>query len=135
MAIPGGGFHLIDEAGRTVAGAEVQGELVYRGPNVMSGYALVEADLAKGREISELRTGDLAIRDANGIYRIVGRRSRFAKLFGLRISFDEVEAHLRREGLRAIVTGNDEVLAVGVVSPNRKRWPIACRRRCPCLSR
>ena len=116
VAIPGGGFHLIDEAGRTVAGAEVQGELVYRGPNVMSGYALVEADLAKGREISELRTGDLAIRDANGIYRIVGRRSRFAKLFGLRISFDEVEAHLRREGLRAIVTGNDEVLAVGVVS-------------------
>ncbi|MBA4011945.1 MAG: AMP-dependent synthetase [Phenylobacterium sp.] len=116
VAIPGGAFHLIDEAGGVVSGAGVQGELVYRGANVMSGYALVEADLAKGRELSELRTGDLASRDAQGLYRIVGRKNRFSKLFGLRISFDEVEAHLRREGVSAIVTGDDELLAVGVVS-------------------
>ena len=116
VAIPGGAFHLIDEAGRVVQGAEAQGELVYRGPNVMSGYALAEADLAKGRELSELRTGDLAIRDAQGLYRIVGRKNRFSKLFGLRISFDEVEAHLERQGVRAIVAGDDERLAVGVVA-------------------
>lgn len=116
VAIPGGAFHLIDDTGRVVDGAETQGELVYRGPNVMSGYALVEADLAKGREVSELRTGDLAVRDARGLYRIVGRKNRFSKLFGLRISFDEVEAHLRREGVSAIAAGDDDVLAVGVAS-------------------
>lgn len=116
VAIPGGDFHLVDEAGRVVQGAEAQGELVYRGANVMAGYALVEADLAKGRELSELRTGDLAVRDGRGLYRIVGRKNRFSKLFGLRISFDEVEAHLRREGVSAIVTGDDELLAVGVVA-------------------
>ncbi|MBP6878496.1 MAG: AMP-binding protein [Phenylobacterium sp.] len=115
MAIPGGAFHLVDEVGRVVDGPEAQGELVYRGPNVMSGYALAEADLAKGRELSELPTGDLAMRDAHGLYRIVGRKTRFSKLFGLRISFDEVEDRLRRQGVSAIVSGDDELLAVGVV--------------------
>lgn len=116
VAIPGGAFHLVDQAGGVVEGAEVRGELVYRGDNVMSGYALVEADLAKGRELSELPTGDLAMRDAQGLYRIVGRKTRFSKLFGLRISFDEVEDQLRRQGVSAIVTGDDEMLAVGVVA-------------------
>lgn len=116
VAIPGGAFHLIDEAGHVVESDDAQGELVYRGPNVMAGYALCEGDLAKGRELSELRTGDLAVRDARGLYRIVGRKNRFSKLFGLRISFDEVEAQLRAQGLRAMVTGNDAYLAVGVVS-------------------
>ncbi|MGH6998845.1 MAG: AMP-binding protein, partial [Phenylobacterium sp.] len=116
LAIPGGAFHLVDETGRVVDGPEAQGELVYRGANVMSGYALVEADLAKGRELSELPTGDLAMRDAQGLYRIVGRKTRFSKLFGLRISFDEVEDRLRRQGVSAIVTGDDELLAVGVVA-------------------
>lgn len=114
LPIPGGAFHLIDEAGTLIQAPETQGELVYRGPNVMSGYALEEADLAKGREIAELKTGDLAVRDAQGLYRIVGRKSRFSKLYGLRISFDEVEAYLGRKGVRAVVTGNDELLAVAV---------------------
>ncbi|WP_312162781.1 AMP-binding protein [Phenylobacterium sp.] len=116
VPIPGGAFHLIDEAGAPIEAAETQGELVYRGPNVMSGYALEEADLAKGREIAELKTGDLAVRDAQGLYRIVGRKSRFSKLYGLRISFDEVEAHLERQGVRAVAAGNDDLLAVGVVA-------------------
>jgi acyl-CoA synthetase (AMP-forming)/AMP-acid ligase II/acyl carrier protein len=116
MPIPGGEFHLIDEDGRVIEAADRQGELVYRGPNVMLGYALEEADLAKGREVSELRTGDLAVRGRNGLYSIVGRKSRFAKLFGLRISFDEVEARLQGKGVRAIATGSDEMLAVGVLA-------------------
>ena len=36
------------------------GELVYRGPNVMMGYAERPADLAEGATLTELRTGDLA---------------------------------------------------------------------------
>lgn len=114
--IPGGAFHLVDDNGALIEAAETQGELVYRGPNVMAGYALEEADLAKGRELDELKTGDLAVRNAHGLYRIVGRKSRFSKLYGLRISFDEVEAHLARTGVRAVAAGNDELLAVAVVS-------------------
>ncbi len=116
VAIPGGAFHLIDEQGEPVEAAEAPGELVYSGPNVMLGYALNEADLAKGREVPELRTGDLAVRNGEGLYRIVGRKSRFSKLFGLRISLDDVEAALARRGVRAVVTGDDALLAVAITT-------------------
>ncbi len=108
IAIPGGALHLIDEAGQPSA----SGELVYRGPNVMLGYAEARGDLAKGREIEELRTGDLAVREANGFFRITGRNSRFSKLFGLRVSLDEVEAALGRMGIAGAAAGNDALVAV-----------------------
>ncbi|KRB42680.1 AMP-binding protein [Phenylobacterium sp. Root700] len=114
IAIPGGAFRLVGEDGQPITATETPGELVYSGPNVMMGYALEEADLAKGRELLELRTGDLAVRNADGLYRIVGRKSRFSKLFGLRISLDEVEATMERRGLRAVVAGDDSLVAVAV---------------------
>lgn len=116
-AIPGGEFRLIDADGAAIEAAHVAGELVYRGPNVMMGYALERADLARGAELSELHTGDIAERVAaqgsgDLLYRIVGRASRFAKIAGLRIGFDDVEAMLRAEGVEAVVTGSDALLAL-----------------------
>src|SRR5690606_17557668 len=73
IAIPGGELGLVDEAGRRIEAAETVGELVYRGPNVMLGYAEARADLARGPEVDLLHTGDLAVRDRQGLYRIVGR--------------------------------------------------------------
>jgi acyl-CoA synthetase (AMP-forming)/AMP-acid ligase II len=67
------------------------GELVYEGANVMLGYAESAADLARGREVGALRTGDVARRTPDGLYEIIGRRTRFAKVFGLRIDLDQVE--------------------------------------------
>ena len=50
------------------------GELVYAGPNVMLGYATTATDLAQGRQVTELRTGDLARLDpATGLVEILGR--------------------------------------------------------------
>lgn len=89
-----------------------QGELIYRGPNVMLGYARGPGDLAKGREVEVLRTGDLARRSPDGLYEIVGRRSRFLKLFGLRIDLVRVEEMLDDEGVAAVCTGDDEGLVV-----------------------
>ncbi len=66
------------------------GELVYSGPNVMMGYAESPADLATGDVVAELRTGDLA-RVEDGLFEVIGRRSRNAKVFGLRIDLDRVE--------------------------------------------
>ena len=77
------------------------GELVYTGPNVMLGYADGPADLALGRTVDELRTGDLARRAPDGLYEIVGRCSRFAKVFGLRIDLQRVEAGLESDGVSA----------------------------------
>ena len=112
MAIPGGEIVLLDESGAEIADAGRTGELVYRGPNVMLGYAESRADLARPRDTVDLRTGDMAQRQDNGYFKIVGRLSRFIKLYGLRINLDEVEAQLRREGYQVYCTGTDETLAL-----------------------
>lgn len=97
VAIPGGSFRL-----DPVDGAEPGvGELVYAGPNVMMGYAESPADLARGAELGELRTGDLARFSPDGLVEIVGRRSRFAKLFGQRIDLDRVQTLLGLGGHEA----------------------------------
>lgn len=111
VPVPGGAFALMDEDKRAIADDGVAGELVYRGENVMMGYAMDRADLAKGSEVEMLHTGDMAER-RDGLYRIVGRRSRFCKPFGLRVSLDELEAALVRKGVLAAVTGNDGLIAI-----------------------
>jgi hypothetical protein len=89
-----------------------QGELVYRGPNVMLGYASSPADLALGATVDELRTGDLARRAPDGSFEIIGRRQRFAKPFGTRVDLDDVESLLTADGLAVAVTGDDGRLVV-----------------------
>ncbi|MFJ2594104.1 AMP-binding protein [Streptomyces erythrochromogenes] len=113
VAIPGGSFRL-----RPLADwpEEDTGELVYAGPNVMLGYAHTPDDLALGRTVEELYTGDIARRTAEGMYEIVGRRSRFAKILGLRIDPAQVEAMLVRHGVTALCTGDDTALSVAAVA-------------------
>ena len=114
IAIPGGRLDIEPVEGEARAGV---GELVYRGPNVMMGYAACEEDLASPAELDALHTGDLAERTPDGLFRIVGRQSRFSKLFGLRISHDEVERLLAAEGAGATVTGNDRLVAIHTAAP------------------
>ncbi|RUM97474.1 AMP-dependent synthetase [Pseudaminobacter arsenicus] len=118
VAIPGGSLRLVDEDGNPVEKPGQTGELVYRGPNVMMGYALAREDLAKGPEIAELHTGDMAERDSHGFYRIVGRRRRMSKIAGVRISHGAVEAGLEQAGISAAVTGDDERIFALVTSPH-----------------
>lgn len=103
VPIPGGSFHLepLPESPLTRPGDPDVGELVYDGPNVMLGYAESPADLALGRVVTSLHTGDVARRTPDGLYEIVGRRTRFAKIFGVRIDLDEVERVYRAEGVLA----------------------------------
>jgi acyl-CoA synthetase (AMP-forming)/AMP-acid ligase II/lysophospholipase L1-like esterase len=112
--IPGGSFDLCDSAGGPLADPDDTGELVYRGPNVMMGYAETDADLALGKLVHELRTGDLARRKSNGMYVIVGRKSRFSKLLGVRISLDELERWLERQGMHGAIAGDDQLLGVAL---------------------
>lgn len=93
------------------------GELIYQGPNVMLGYAESAADLGKGRVVAELATGDIARRTPEGLYQIVGRRSRFLKLFGLRVDLQQVEDLLERHGWRGCCVGGDNELVVAIEQP------------------
>lgn len=101
LPIPGGRIWLADEEGREITRAGVEGELVYEGPNVMLGYASTRDDLAAPAGPAELRSGDIAERTAEGYFRIVGRMKRFVKLFGLRLSLDQIELLLRDQKISA----------------------------------
>jgi len=100
-AIPGGSFELAPLDGWTEPDV---GELVYRGPNVMMGYARSAADLATGAAVAQLRTGDVARHLGEGMYQVVGRLSRFAKLYGLRIDLQRVETAVAEAGSPAMCT-------------------------------
>ena len=112
LPVPGGSFSLEPVEG--LEGPD-EGELVYSGPNVMMGYAGGPADLARGPEVERLHTGDLARRTPEGLYEVIGRRSRFAKVVGLRLDLDRIERQLAAAGVAAhCADGGD---AVVVVSP------------------
>ena len=114
IAIPKGELRLVDGQNNTVQD-NIEGQLVYKGPNVMLGYAVTPQDLSLGRTIEELYTGDLAMRDGDGYYWVTGRLNRFIKLFGNRFSLEEVESNLIRYGHEAGVVGRDDLLMVGLV--------------------
>jgi acyl-coenzyme A synthetase/AMP-(fatty) acid ligase len=121
-AIVTGHLSIIDENGAEIEEMETVGEMVYKGPNVTLGYAYNGPDLAKGDENGGvLRTGDIARRDADGYYYIVGRISRFLKLYGLRIGLDETEQMIRSAfGLDCLCTGNDEKMIIKITDNNMK---------------
>ncbi|RVU34116.1 hypothetical protein EOI86_23675 [Hwanghaeella grinnelliae] len=118
-AVPGGKFHLLADDGSPIDVPNKTGELIYEGPNVMLGYAEERGDLAAPSGPSELHTGDMAEMLENGYFRIVGRLKRFIKIFGLRVSLDEAEDFLRREGFTAWCAGKDERLVVFLTEMDR----------------
>jgi acyl-CoA synthetase (AMP-forming)/AMP-acid ligase II len=86
-AIPGGTLSIADP------GPDGAGEVIYRGPNVMMGYAVGPDDLARGDDLGGvLATGDLGRLDDGGALWITGRSKRIAKVYGNRLNLDEVEA-------------------------------------------
>lgn len=123
-AIPGGAFSLRPLEGNE----EGEGELIYRGDNVMMGYGLCAADLTLEAQPGELATGDLARCDEAGRYYIRGRLSRFLKLFGKRVSLTEVESQLHHWGWTGACTGQDDNLLV-VIEPSGERQPDELQRQ------
>ena len=114
IAEPGGQLSIVDDSGNETFEGEAQGEMVYRGKNVTLGYATCREDLLKGDEnYGVMHTGDLARRDADGCYFIIGRLKRFLKIYGLRIGLDEVERMIKTEfKTDCYCKGDDEKLIV-----------------------
>ena len=65
----------------------------------------------------KLYTGDLGFRDNQGYYFIIGRKKRFLKIVGHRISLDELEIQLRNflkyKSIYCTGTDNELVVLVG----------------------
>lgn len=119
-AIPGGEFSLADDNGIEIKGENSVGELVYKGRNVSMGYATCCEDLKKEDENDGmLYTGDLAQRDSEGFYYLVGRKRRFIKLFGNRINLDEVEGLLGNISSDCACTGQDDHMIIYTTDKTR----------------
>lgn len=115
IAIPGGAFSLIDLEGNVITDSNTTGELVYKGRNVTLGYAESGDDLIKGNENGyTLLTGDLARRDEDGYYYVVGRKKRFIKMFGSRVNLDEAERLIQSAfpHLDCACAGRDDNMAI-----------------------
>ena len=98
----------LDSVGRAVPGGVFQikngdhtgaGDIYYRGANVCLGYVMERADLSGNAAIWRqsagfLDTGDVGRLDEDGYLYITGRKKRFIKCNGVRISLDELERRI-----------------------------------------
>jgi acyl-CoA synthetase (AMP-forming)/AMP-acid ligase II len=111
IAIPGGHLSIRPGGGEETTEAGVEGEVIYQGPNVMMGYAEKRDELELGDVLNGvLRTGDLGVLDEDGFLRLTGRTKRIAKVFGLRVNLDEIEAAASSDGMVAVVDGGDQIV-------------------------
>ena len=101
-------IRIVDDAGDPVA-VGTPGELLVRGYNVMSGYY---DDPEASAEVIEpdgwLHTGDIAVANDDGYFRIVDRKKDIYIAGGFNVSPAEVEGHLLRDDRLA------EVAVIGV---------------------
>ncbi len=119
-AIPQGKLTLIDEDGNEITESNIEGELIYEGPNVTLGYAECVEDLTKGDEFCGVyHTGDIARCDDDGCYYIVGRKKRFLKLFGLRVSLDQTERIIFDNlNIESACSGDDSKMLIYITDEN-----------------
>jgi acyl-CoA synthetase (AMP-forming)/AMP-acid ligase II len=117
IVIPGGELKIVNDGSEVTSANEV-GEIVYKGDNVMLGYAENRHDLSKADELNGiLTTGDLGYKDEDGFFYVTGRMKRFIKIFGLRVNLDEIQKMIEnRFGFSVACTGKDDLLKVLILS-------------------
>jgi fatty-acyl-CoA synthase len=93
------------------------GELVVRGPNVFAGYWRRPRESAAAFADGWLLTGDVAERDEEGFYRIVGRIKDLVVSGGENVYPAEIEA---------VLMGHPAVLEAAVVGVPDDRWGEVC---------
>ena len=124
VPLPGVGLRLVEEDGSVIGSydadgaptgicdGETVGEIQVRGPNLFSEYLnRPDATAAAFTEDGWFRTGDMAVRDADGAVRIVGRKATdLIKSGGYKIGAGEIEnALLEHPAVReAAVTGEPD---------------------------
>jgi long-chain acyl-CoA synthetase len=90
-----------------------EGELLIRGPQVMLGYWNKPEETANVLKDGWLHTGDLAVMDADGFFKIVGRKKEMIDASGYKVYPDEVDRVLMSQA--AVL----EAATIGVPHPKR----------------
>ncbi len=106
IPVPGTDVRLVDDAGLTVAQGE-PGELIVRGPQTMLGYWQRPDDTAAVIKDGWLYTGDVAVMDSQGYFKIVDRKKDLVLVSGFNVYPNEIEDALARMDaiLEAAVVG------------------------------
>ena len=140
VAGPETGDRRAQTVGRATPGVfldlDADGQLLVDSPYLFSGYFRNEAATQKAMAGGRYHTGDIAERDADGLYRIVGRVGDLIRTGGEAVAPTEVEAVLRDcPGVSeiAIVGVPDatwgEIVTAFVVSPRPEGLSLADLRR------
>lgn len=111
--LPGNAVCIVDEHGTEVEDL-MPGELWITGDQLSEGYlnaaALTSKQFPKRQSQRWYKTGDLAFKDAQGVFHFLGRMDNQIKVLGHRVELEDIDAHLRT------VTGSDLVGSVA--------WPV-----------
>ncbi|QCI63829.1 AMP-binding protein [Phreatobacter stygius] len=105
IPVPSTDIKCVDDEGREVPLGQ-PGELVAKGPQIMAGYWKKPEDTAKTIRDGWLYTGDIAIQDEDGFFKIVDRKKDMVLVSGFNVFPNEVEDTLAK---------NPAVLEVAVV--------------------
>jgi malonyl-CoA/methylmalonyl-CoA synthetase len=116
--LPGVSVRLLDPEGN-VAGDGETGEIYLRGANVFAGYWNRPEATQEAFRDGWFRTGDLAVRSADGYYTLVGRRSDLIISGGFNIYPREIEEFLTEQPEIA------EAAVAGVPDRIRGEMPVA----------
>jgi acyl-coenzyme A synthetase/AMP-(fatty) acid ligase len=115
IPIPEGLFELADDENSEVSSPNVNANLIYKGPNVAMGYALNDFDLTRGDDFKgRLVTGDVAFKDEENFYYLVGRSDRHVKVFGYRINLDDVERKVSELTAQVACVGKEDLVTIFV---------------------
>jgi len=93
IAVPGYDLRIVDDKGAEAADGEM-GELLVRGPSAAEGYWNQREKTRRTFEGEWTRTGDIYVRDPDGMYRYCGRNDDMFKVSGLWVSPFDVESAL-----------------------------------------
>ena len=124
LPVKGVELRVVDDAGDDVEDGE-PGELLVRGPNVMKGYWGRPADTQAAVVDGWLRTGDVGVKDDDGFFYVVDRKTELINRGGYKVYPREIEEvlHEHPDVLEAAVVGRphaqlgEEVCAVVTLRP------------------
>lgn len=105
LPIPSTDIRLVDDDGKDVPPG-APGELIARGPQIMLGYWNMPEESAKTLKNGWLYTGDIAVMDEGGYFKIVDRKKEMILVSGFNVYPNEVED---------VIAKHENVLEVGVI--------------------
>lgn len=103
IPVSNGQLSLEDHTNKVIRKFYSKGEIIFKGKNVFMGYANSSNDLiTKDLNNSVLKTGDIGYFDEDNFFYVVGKKNRYIKIIGNRISLDEMEKIIQGYGYKNI---------------------------------